>query len=106
MKKKDDFLKQIMEKKLIFTKHAEIRMEQRKITREEIIDALKDVKNIEIIEKERENSNTKIKLMYQLSKRKGLIIVMAINNNIRIITVYRTSKISKLLKKVNVWKRR
>lgn len=99
----DDLLKKILRKELIFTKHAEVRLKQRKIAKEEIINAIKDIKNNEIIEKEKENSSIKIKIMHRLSKRKALIIVVAINTNVRVVTAYRTSK---LLKKVKLWKRK
>ena len=102
MKRSDNFKKLIKnynKENIKFSKHAEIRLIQRKLDKDFVIQKLFDIDNL--ISEEKQKDKSTYKLVYESSSKYRLVIVVTLSKRfVVIITAYKTSKkVEKLIKK-------
>jgi hypothetical protein len=96
-----DLLKNYSKSDVKFTKHAKIKISQTMLNENFIINKLFDVDKL-IYEEYQESTKT-FKLVYEHSRRYSIVIVVSLNKNINIVTIYKTSKkIQKLIKDTGI----
>lgn len=93
-----DLIKDILPKDVIFTKHVELRLFQRKLTREIVADTLFKIEDL-LYEEFQKDSNT-YKLIYSHSGKYKLVIALSLAfAGLKIVTAYKTSKkLEKIIK--------
>lgn len=92
-------IKNYSKENIKFSKHADVRLIQRKFDKDFIIQKLFDIDSL--ISEEKQKDKSTYKLVYESSSKYRLVIVVALSQRfIVIVTVYKTSKkAEKLIKK-------
>jgi hypothetical protein len=93
-----DLIKGMSPEKVAFTKHVELRLSQRKLDGEMILDILFKLENLLYEEFQKDTST--YKLIYSYSGRYKIVIAVGLDSKgLKVVTAYKTSKkLEKLIK--------
>jgi hypothetical protein len=96
-----ELIKKYSKSDVNFTKHAKIKISQLMLNENFIVNKLFDIEKL-IYEEYQKSTNT-FKLIYEHSRKYSFVIVVSLNKNINIVTVYKTSKkIQKLIRDAGI----
>jgi len=96
-----ELLKNYSKSNVKFTKHSKIEILQRGLDESFIINKIFDTDNL--IYEEYQNLTKTFKLIYKHSRRYSIVIVVSLNKNVNVVTVYKTSKkVQKLVKDTGI----